>query len=102
MTKGPSSKRPSGRNSAPLPRPTVALLRAGEDPSTLGEAGIKGMLMNPLNAGVGGYPRLVTDAQWIAAAKKVLEQDGTEQFLVNLLHVLRSALGNRLTFGSKE
>jgi len=98
MAKSPSGKPPSGRsgdqdNTEPIPRPNVYVPRAGEDPGNFGEAGIKGMMINPIYAGIGEYPRLMSDEQWVRAAKKVLEEDSAEQFLVNLLHVLRSTLG---------
>lgn len=94
MVKGSSGKRLSGRSgdqgkSGPLPKPNVYVPRAGEDPRNFDEAGIKGMVINPIYAGVGEYPRMISDEQWVPAAKKVLEEDGAEQFLVNLLHVLR-------------
>jgi hypothetical protein len=98
MAKGSSGKRSSGRSenqgkSGPLPKPNVYVPRAGEDPRNLGAAGIKGMVINPIYTGVSEYPRMISDEQWVSAAKKVLEEDGAEQFLVNLLHVLRSTLG---------
>jgi hypothetical protein len=98
MAKGPSGKPPSGRsgdqgNTGHLPKPNVYVPRAGEDPSNFGDAGTKGMVVNPIYAGVGEYPRMISDEQWVRAAQKVLEEDGAEQFLVNLLHVLRSTLG---------
>ena len=36
---------------------------------------------------------LVSDALWVAAAKRILAEDGPDQFLVNLLFVLRQTLG---------
>ena len=98
MAKGSSGKPPAGRSgdqgkSWPLPKPNVHVPRAGMDPRNFGEAGIKGMVINPIYAGVGEYPRMIPDEQWVRAVKKVLEEDGAEQFLVNLLHVLRSTLG---------
>jgi hypothetical protein len=37
---------------------------------------------------------LVPDEQWIAAVRNVSEQDGPEQFLVNLLCLLRRNFGS--------
>ena len=34
-------------------------------------------------------PRLVEDAVWVRACAKLIEQEGSQQFLVNLLYVLR-------------
>ena len=43
----------------------------------------------PIYAGVGPFPRLVEDAAWVRACAKLIQEEGAEQFLVNLLHVLR-------------
>ncbi len=77
----------------PLPRPNASVPEIGDDPTMFGEAGIKGMVMNPIYAGVGDYPQMIPDDQWVAAARKVLAEDGPDQFLVNLLHVLRRSFG---------
>ena len=53
---------------------------------------IRGILVNPIYAGVGPFPRLVEDAAWVRACAKLIEKDGSEQFLVNLLFVLRECL----------
>jgi hypothetical protein len=45
-----------------------------------------------LYAGIGPFPQLVPDDQWIRAAAKAIRADGPEQFLVNMLHVLRESL----------
>jgi hypothetical protein len=50
---------------------------------------VKGILVNPIYAGVGLYPRLVEDAAWVGACARLIEEEGAEQFLVNLLYVLR-------------
>jgi hypothetical protein len=71
----------------------VTVPESGDDPRNFGEAGVKGMMMNPIYAGIAPYPQLVPDEQWIAAARKALEEDGPDQFLVNLLYVLRRSLG---------
>ena len=47
------------------------------------------MVCNPVYAGFVPFPALVSDEQWVAAAAKAIEKEGAEQFLVNLLHVLR-------------
>jgi hypothetical protein len=53
---------------------------------------IKGILVNPIYTGLGPFPRLVDDDAWIRACAKLIEDEGTEQFLVNLLFVLRECL----------
>ena len=77
-----------------LPRPNVEVVRSGTPLTAMTAAGVKGILVNPLNAGVGPFPPLVSDAQWVAACKQLLQQEAPEQFLVNLLFVLRQYLAN--------
>jgi hypothetical protein len=55
-------------------------------------AAIKGVLVNPIYTGVGPFPRLVEDEAWVRACAKLIEEEGSDQFLVNLLHVLRECL----------
>ena len=50
---------------------------------------VKGILVNPIYTGLGPFPRLVEDAAWVRACAKLIEEEGPDQFLVNLLHVLR-------------
>jgi hypothetical protein len=50
------------------------------------------MLINPIYTGVGPFPRLVEDEAWVRACAKLIEQEGSDQFLVNLLYVLRECL----------
>ena len=58
----------------------------------LSPAAVKGILVNPIYAGVGPFPRLVEDEAWVRACAKLIEEEGAEQFLVNMLHVLRECL----------
>ena len=76
-----------------LPEPDVEFMTSGTKPEDFTEAGIKGILMNPVYAGIGEFPPLVSDEQWVAACRRVIEQGSPEQFLVNLLFLLRSTLG---------
>jgi len=76
-----------------LPEPDVEFITSGTKPQEFSDAGIKGMLMNPAYAGIADFPPLVSDKQWINSAKKIMKQDSPEQFLVNLLFLLRSTLG---------
>ena len=79
------SKKSSKRK---LPSPNAAFRSAGQtDDFTPAE--IRGMVCNPVYAGFGPFPALVSDEQWVATAKTAIKEEGTEQFLVNLLHVLR-------------
>jgi hypothetical protein len=73
----------------PLPAPNVVVTRAGTSLHGLPPEAVKGILVNPIYAGVGPFPRLVGDAAWVRACAKLIEEEGADQFLVNLLHVLR-------------
>jgi hypothetical protein len=73
----------------PLPRRTVKYV---VDPEEMNEAGARGMLSNPVYVGVPPYNRVVSDEAWVRAAVKLIEEDGPEQFLVNLLYMLRVSM----------
>jgi hypothetical protein len=73
----------------PLPAPNVVVARAGTPPEQLSPEAVRGILVNPIYAGVGPFPWLVEDAAWVRACAKLIQEEGAEQFLVNLLYVLR-------------
>ena len=73
----------------PLRAPNVVVARAGTPPGQLSPEAVKGILVNPIYTGVGPFPRLVEDAAWVRACAKLIEEEGPQQFLVNLLYVLR-------------
>jgi hypothetical protein len=75
----------------PLPKPN-AVVKYGADFSNITEAEIRGIIANPIYAGLGPYPATITDEQWVMAAVKAIQEDGSEQFLVNMLFVLRESL----------
>ena len=86
----PDSIWPEGNGSdKPLPAPNVVVARAGAPPEQLSPEAIKGILVNPIYTGLGPFPRLVEDAAWVRACAKLIEEEGADQFLVNLLFVLR-------------
>lgn len=58
-------------------------------------AEVRGMICNPIYAGLGPFPQMVTDEEWVAVAAMFIKKEGTEQFLVNLLHVLRQTFPQR-------
>ncbi len=72
----------------PLPARTAEMATGGAD-GLDSEENIRGLICNPIYAGVGPFPRMVPDEVWIGAAAKLIREDGPEQFLVNMLHVLR-------------
>jgi hypothetical protein len=86
----PNSIWPEGNGGdKPLPAPNVVVARAGATPAQLSPKAIKGILVNPIYTGVGPFPRLVEDVAWVRACAKLIEEEGADQFLVNLLYVLR-------------
>jgi hypothetical protein len=79
----------SNGGNRPLPAPNVVVARAGARLAELSPEAVKGILVNPIYAGVGPFPRLVEDAAWARACARLIAEEGPEQFLVNLLYVLR-------------
>lgn len=80
-------KRPDQK---PLPKPNVDLTADGE--MTAGK--VRAMFCNPLYTGItANFPKLVDDETWIRAAAQAIREHGPEQWLVNLLYVLRESLG---------
>jgi hypothetical protein len=49
------------------------------------------LISNPIYAGVGPYPPMMSDADWVRAASKVIKEVGRERFLLTLLENLREA-----------
>ena len=82
----------SNGSNKPLPAPNVVVARAGMPPNQLSPEAVKGILVNPIYTGVGPFPRMVEDAAWVRACAKLIEEEGAQQFLVNLLFVLRECL----------
>ena len=76
----------SGNRKLPPPN---AKFRSADQTGNLTPAEIRGMICNPVYAGFGPFPALVSDEQWVATAAKAIEKEGVDQFLVNLLYVLR-------------
>ena len=65
------------------------MARAGARLDELSVEAVKGILVNPIYTGIGPFPRLVEDAAWVRGCAKLIEEEGADQFLVNLLYVLR-------------
>ena len=92
------SNMPEGNSSnQPLPAPNVIVARSGTPMQKLSPEAIKGILVNPIYAGIGPFPRLVEDAAWVRACAKLIEEEGPQQFLVNLLYVLRECFQGEST-----
>lgn len=95
-----NSTRANGNGSKqPLPRPNVVVAKSGAPHDELSPEQIRGLLLNPIYAGVGPYPRFVEDEAWVRACAQLIEEDGAEQFLVNLLYVLRECFNEELLRG---
>ena len=93
---------PEGNGSGhPLPKPNVVVAKSRTPPDEMTPEAVKGLLLNPVYAGVGPYPPLVEEKQWVRACEKIIEEDGAEQFLVNLLYVLRECFGDE-DFGTPD
>jgi hypothetical protein len=76
-----------------MKKPNAEFRQTGDNrPMT--EAAIRGILCNPLYAGIGPFPRTVSDEQWVSAAGAQIAAGGTEQFLVNMLAMLRASLAD--------
>lgn len=81
----------NGKGSHSLPQVTVEFATSDDDPDNLTVEQIRGMICNPVYAGVGPYPPIVNDEAWVRAAAKMIEEEGAEQFLVNMLYMLRKS-----------
>jgi hypothetical protein len=78
----------------PLPVPNVVVANPLDQPSP---DAIRGILINPIYSGIGPFPRLVEDATWVRACVKLIAEEGADQFLVNLLYVLRECFRGEST-----
>lgn len=54
---------------------------------------VRDTLRNPIYAGLGPYPAIVSDEEWIEANAQLIREEGPEQYLANLLCVLRDTFG---------
>ena len=86
----------------PLPKPN-AVRRLSGDEGPWNPEHVRGIICNPCYAGVGPYPGLVPEAAWVHAATRTIREDGAEQFLVNMLQMLRESFEHaHLQFGEAE
>jgi hypothetical protein len=68
-------------------------LTASEDGEMTAEK-VRALFCNPLYAGItANFPKLVDDETWVRAAAQAIREHGSEQWLVNMLYVLREFLG---------
>jgi len=73
-------------------KPNVEI-RPETDQGPWTEDQVRGVLHNPIYAGLGPYPAIVPDKDWIAVNIRLIKEEGPEQYLVNLLYVLRATFG---------
>ncbi len=76
-------------NNKPLPKVNVEYAASGGE---MTPQAVRAMFCNPVYAGVKPYPALVDDATWVRAAARMIRDEGAEQFLVNMLYVLRKSM----------
>jgi hypothetical protein len=81
----------------PLPAPNVVVARSGTPLQELSPEAVKGILVNPVYAGIGPFPKLVEDAARVRAYAKLIEEEGADKFLVNMLIVLRECFQEEST-----
>lgn len=74
-----------------VPEPNVRLVAVVADKFTWEDA--RSIYNNPLIAGAGNHSQQIPDEDWVPTAAEMLRKDGTEQWLVNMLFLLRAQLG---------
>lgn len=84
-----TKKKRSLNQSTSLPHPTVEYRT---DPYHANEAAMRGVLSNPVHVGIPPFSRLVSDEAWIKIALELIQEEGVEQFLVNMLYMLRISM----------
>ena len=87
-------KKKAARKPRPLPLVTAHPPTGEEAQTGFTAEDVQGVLTNPIYAGLGPYPALIDDETYVAAAARLIREQGAEQFLVNLLAVLRKAFGS--------
>jgi len=97
----PTPKKFKRPDNVPLPKPNVDLT-ASEDGEMTAEK-VRAMFCNPLYTGISAnFPKLVDDEVWIRAAAQSVQEHGLEQWLVNMLYVLRESLGTSAPTSNEE
>jgi len=77
-----------------LPKPNVTYVPSNSD--ILDERSIKGMICNPIYTGLPPFGQVISDEAWVQAATQLIAEEGPEQFLVNMLYMLRQSMHERL------
>jgi hypothetical protein len=71
----------------PIPKPTVQS-RTG---SSWAASDVRAVLCNPVNVGLGPFKQIVPEDLWLKGAEKQVAEHGAEQFLVNVLFMLKDS-----------
>jgi len=74
-----------------MPRSDAEKSRPDQGPWTPDQ--VRDTLRNPIYAGLGSYLPIVGDEEWIKANARLIREEGPEQYLANLLRVLRDTFG---------
>jgi hypothetical protein len=96
----PTPKKFKRPDQKPLPKPNVDLT-ASEDGEMTPEK-VRALFCNPLYTGLAHFPRLIDDETWVRAAAQALREHGSEQWLVNMLYVLRESLDTSAPTSDEE
>ena len=89
----PTPKKFKRPDQKPLPKPNVDLT-ASEDGKMTPEK-VRALFCNPIYAGgMGPFPAIVDDETWVRAAAQAIREHGSEQWLVNMLYVLRHTMSS--------
>ena len=80
----------NGDSRLPLPKVNAVQRESGDESPWTPEQ-VRGVISNPCYAGIGPYPPLVPEDAWIHTAARTIATDGAEQFLVNMLEMLRQS-----------
>ena len=89
-----------GSTGTPIPEANVTV-RTGEVTGEWTPEEIGGIICNPIYAGISPFPALVSDETWVRSAAVFISEEGSEQFLVDLLFVLRASFEN-LGYGPQQ
>ena len=73
-----------------LPTPDVSARRKVRGTMTKRE--MRGVVCNPLYVGIGPCQQQVPEVDWVRFAAQEIREHGPEQFLVNLIFVLRETI----------
>jgi hypothetical protein len=58
-------------------------------PDTWSRAEARGVAINPIVTGIGQHPRSISDEDWVLSCERDIQETGLDQFLTDLLHILR-------------